>query len=253
MLLVLAALLIGLSLGIFSSGGSILTVPVLVYLAGQDPKIAIASSLMVVGSISLISTILNIRNLTISWHHVLLFGLPSMAGMVLGAFFANFVGGTIQLLAFGLVMLLAVKTMWKPKYDHDRPHTKRSNILVVFDGGVVGIVTGFVGVGGGFLIVPALVLMAGLPFTKAAATGLIIISLNSFAGFAKYQSVLETHSLSLDWNLLTIVIVCGVIGSVCGQKFARKLPQQQLRKGFSVFLLIMAIFIIYESLFKIFG
>lgn len=253
MLIVIAALLIGLSLGIFSSGGSILTVPLLVYLAGQEPKLAIASSLIVVGSISFFSSLINIRHSVISWHHVLLFGFPSMTGMVMGASLANFFSGTVQLLSFGFIMLLAVKTMWKSGTSQEQTDVPQNNILLVIYGTIVGIITGFVGVGGGFLIVPALVVLARVPFIKAAATSLVIITLNSFAGFIKYQSVLDAHSLALDWGLLSLVIATGTIGSITGQKFAKRLPRVQLIKGFSIFLLIMAIFIIYESLFKLFG
>jgi len=251
MLLIFAALLIGLSLGVFSSGGSILTVPLLVYLAGQEPKVAIASSLVVVGSISFFSSLINIRHAVISWHHVLLFGFPSMTGMVLGASLANFFSGTVQLLSFGFIMLLAVKIMWKSSTAQEKTPVRQNNIVLVTYGVTVGIITGFVGVGGGFLIVPALVILAGVPFIKAAATSLVIITLNSFAGFIKYQSVLDAHSLSLDWNLLTLVIITGTIGSIVGQKCAKSLPRKQLMKGFSIFLLIMATFIIYESFFTL--
>lgn len=246
-MLVLAALLIGLSLGIFSSGGSILTVPVLVYLVEQEPKIAIASSLLVVGSISFIASLFNIGKSIISWPHVLLFGVPSMIGVMCGAYIANFVSGVIQLFVFGLVMLLAVKTMWQSKATPEGQVLRRGNTLVMLDGIVVGAISGVVGVGGGFLIVPALVFLAGLSFIQAAATSLIIISLNSLVGFVKYLSVLETHSLVLDWNVLAILISSGIAGSLIGQKLAGKLPQKHLRKGFAVFLLLMAIFIIYTT------
>jgi len=251
MLLILAALLIGLSLGVFSSGGSILTVPLLVYLVEQDPKSAIASSLIIVGSISFISSIQNIRNGIISWHHVLLFGFPSMTGMVFGASLANYFSGTVQLLSFGFVMLFAVKAMWKSSASPEQHQIPQSNALLIIYGVLVGLITGFVGVGGGFLIVPALTLLARLPFVKAAATSLVIITLNSFTGFIKYQSILEAHALSLDWHLLTVVIVTGAIGSLTGQKFAKRLPRTQLMRGFSIFLLTMATFIIYESFFKL--
>jgi uncharacterized membrane protein YfcA len=253
MLIILSALLIGLSLGIFSSGGSILTVPLLVYIANQEPKVAIASSLIIVGSISFISSLLNIRKSIISWEHVLLFGLPSMVGMITGASLANFFSGTVQLLSFGLVMLFAVKAMWKSSATKETMHVPQNSFLLVLYGAIVGTITGFVGVGGGFLIVPALVVLARVPFIKAAATSLVIITLNSFAGFIKYQSVLETHSLSLDWSLLALVITFGIVGSISGQKLSNKLPKEQLLRGFSVFLLVMAIFIIYESVSKLFG
>ncbi len=251
MLLILAALLIGVSLGVFSSGGSILTVPLLVYIADQEPKVAIASALIVVGSICFISTIVNLRRLTISWRHVVLFGLPSAVGIVFGTYLAIYVSGSVQLLTFGLVMLLAVRAMWKSNRTEKTQTTEQHNILITLYGILVGIITGFVGVGGGFLIVPALAIFAGLSFNKAAATSLVIITINSFVGFTKYQSVLKAHELSIDWHLVIILIIAGTLGSFSGNKLTNKFPQEHLSKGFSVFLLFMATFTIYQSLIKL--
>jgi uncharacterized membrane protein YfcA len=118
----------------------------------------------------------------------------------------------------------------------------------MLDGLVVGIVTGFVGVGGGFLIVPALVLLGGLNMHRAVATSLAIIALKSFAGFLKYMDVLDSQGLALDWHVLGVVTSFGIIGSIAGNRLAVRLPHHRLKKGFGVFLVFMGIFIVWRNL-----
>ena len=118
---------------------------------------------------------------------------------------------------------------------------------IAVDGLVVGVITGLVGVGGGFLIVPALVLLGGLSMHQAVATSLIVIALKSFSGFYKYLDVLEQQSLELDWKTLGIVTALGIIGSVVGSKLARRLPQDRLKRWFGYFLIVMGIYILARS------
>ncbi|WP_438864840.1 sulfite exporter TauE/SafE family protein [Neptunicella sp.] len=245
---VLGALFIGLSLGIFGSGGSILTVPVLVYLAGQDPKVAIAGSLLVVASISFVASLFNLPKRHISWRHVIWLGLPGIAGTVGGSALASFVSGAVQLLVFAVLMLLAVVFMWRNQSSRQTENRPPNLPLLILQGAIIGVATGFVGVGGGFLIVPALVLMGRLAFHQAAATSLVIIVINSSIGFIHYQHLLSQQSAHLNWTILGILSGCGIAGSLVGQKLVPLLPRRLLQKGFALFLLGMASFVIYQTL-----
>jgi len=241
------AIAIGLSLGLLGSGGSILTVPVLVYLLGQDEKVAIAGSLFVVGTIALVGSTPFLRAGLIQWRSVLVFGLPGMIGTYLGAVIAAFVPGAMQLALFALVMLAASYLMLRPLDLEHADSTPRATWKIAVDGLVVGIVTGLVGVGGGFLIVPALVLLGGLTMHQAVATSLIVIALKSYSGFYKYLDVLEQQSLELDWKTLLIVTGLGIAGSFAGSSLARRLPQDKLKRWFGYFLIVMGIYILVRS------
>ena len=247
MLALPGAIAIGLSLGLLGSGGSILTVPVLVFLLGQDEKTAIAGSLFIVGSIALAGGLQFLRAGFIQWRSVLTFGVPGMLGTYLGAFLAAYVSGVMQLALFALVMLVASYFMLRPLDLQHADATPRATWKIASDGLIVGIITGLVGVGGGFLIVPALVLLGGLGMHQAVATSLIIIALKSFSGFYKYLDVLEEQSLELDWNTLLIVTALGIAGSFAGSRIARRLPQDKLKRWFGYFLIVMGIYILARS------
>lgn len=243
----LGAIAIGLSLGLLGSGGSILTVPVLIYLLGQHEKVAIAGSLFIVGSIALAGSAQFLRAGFIDWRSVLSFGLPGMLGTWLGALLATWVPGIVQLALFALVMLLASFLMLKPPDLAAAAGAPRTTWKIAGDGLVVGIITGLVGVGGGFLIVPALVLLGGLSMHRAVATSLVIIALKSFSGFWKYLDVLHSQSLSLDWKTLGIVTALGIAGSFAGARLAKRLDQRTLRKWFGIFLIVMGLYILGRS------
>lgn len=242
----LGALMIGVSLGLLGSGGSILTVPVLTYLVGQDEKVAIAGSLGIVGGISAAAAIPYARKRLIDGRSVLYFGVPGMAGAYLGAWLSGFVGGTTQLVTFALLMLAASVSMARPLRD-DVAGGLRSAWKIGVDGLVVGAVTGFVGVGGGFLIVPALVLLGGVPMHRAVGTSLVIIALKSFTGFAKSLDVLDDLGLSLDWTILGTFCAVGIAGSLGGNAVASRMPQQILRRAFAGFLLVVGVFVLVKS------
>ncbi|MEE4244908.1 MAG: sulfite exporter TauE/SafE family protein, partial [Kangiellaceae bacterium] len=217
----LGAAAIGLSLGLLGSGGSILTVPVLVYLVGQEEKIAIAGSLFVVGSIAVLGTIPYLRQKLVDWKTVWMFGIPGMAGTYIGAWLSVLLSGVMQLAIFAFVMFAASYFMLKPQKDLKSDHPgERHVIKIVIDGLVVGILTGVVGVGGGFLIVPALVLLGGLSMRVAVASSLMIIALKSYSGFVKYLDVLNEAGKSLDWTVLTIMIALGGAGTLFGNHIA---------------------------------
>jgi uncharacterized membrane protein YfcA len=242
------AIAIGVSLGLLGSGGSILTVPVLVYLVGQDEKVAIAGSLFIVGSIALAGSLQFIRAGLINWRSVATFGVPGMAGTYIGAAIAAYVSGVMQLALFAVVMLLASYLMLRPIKLSNDSHAPRALWKIAGDGLVVGIITGLVGVGGGFLIVPALVLLGGLSMHQAVATSLVVIALKSFSGFYKYLDVLSEQDLSLDWPVLGLVTALGISGSIVGSRLARRIHQDKLKRWFGYFLIIMGLYILARSL-----
>jgi uncharacterized protein len=245
----LGAVVIGLSLGLLGSGGSILTVPVLVYLVQEPQKLAIAESLAIVGGISLVGAIPYALKKQIHWKSVLWFGVPGVLGTYLGAYLSQWLSGTVQLLLFAFVMLFAAFTMWRSKEALVSKHHPYWQI--VLEGLVVGIITGLVGVGGGFLIIPALVLLGGLPMRLAVGTSLLIIALKSFSGFYKYTHVLDTYSV--HWGLIGLFVVLGIAGSFAGSLLSQRLNQRLLRKLFAVLLVGMGIYILYENLPSIFS
>ena len=247
------AVAIGVSLGLLGSGGSILTVPVLVYLIGQDEKVAIAGSLFIVGSVALAGSMQYLKAKLIDWRNVVIFGVPGMAGTYLGALSAAYVSGIVQLSLFAVVMLLASFMMLRPIQLDESGHTPRASWKIAIDGLLVGVITGLVGVGGGFLIVPALALLGGLSMHKAVATSLVIIALKSYSGFFKYLDVLDKQNLQLDWQILMVVTALGITGSFVGAKIAHRVPQHKLKQWFGVFLIVMGIYILYRSLPEAFG
>jgi len=252
---ILGALAVGLSLGIFGSGGSILTVPVLIYLLHHEDKVAIAESLGIVGAIALIGVLPYAKAKLVDWRVALVFGVPGMAGTYLGAWLAAFVAGYLQLLVFAVVMLLAARQMWKRSREPEiplraedgagiaTPAHSRSALKIITDGLGVGVLTGFVGVGGGFLIVPALVILCGLSMRRAVATSLVIIALKSAVGFWKYLGVLESLGGAVDWQTIGLFSAIGIVGSFVGKSLNNRLNQKALQRGFAVFLVVMACFI----------
>lgn len=244
------ALLIGLSLGLLGSGGSILTVLVLVYLAGVEEKLAVAQSLAIVGGISLFGVVPYIRRRQVDWRSAALFGLPGMLGTYAGAALSSFLSGAVQLLLFASVMILAAVMMSRPKPAEPAGQPRQhSPFNIGAEGLGVGLVTGLVGVGGGFLIIPALVLLLGLPMSLAVGTSLLIIAANSFAGFYKYAHLLGLGQM--DWTLIASFIAIGAAGSWLGSAAGRKVSNEALRKGFAAFLVLAGLYVLGTNLPKV--
>jgi uncharacterized membrane protein YfcA len=249
----LGAVLIGLSLGLLGSGGSMLTVPVLVYLAGEPPKLAIVEGLAIVGFIALAGAVPHAVQRNVDLRSVVFFGLPGMAGAYAGSAVARHVPGAVQLIIFAGVMLAAAAAMvrGRPDVPHDdRPHPAWR---VALPGLGVGLLTGLVGVGGGFLIVPALVLLLGVPMRPAIGTSLVIIALNCAAGFAKSLHVLADNGLSVNYRLVILVTAIGIAGSFAGHRLGQLVPQEALRRGFAGFLVLMGAFILWRELPGVLG
>jgi len=237
MLVWLGALAIGISLGLLGSGGSIFTVPALVYLAHEDEKVAIASSLGIVAGISLVAAVPYARRGEVDWRSVLRFGVPGIVGTYGGAWLGGHVGARFQLALLAVVMIAASGLMLRKPCDagSSREH---ATWLVALEGLAVGVLTGLVGVGGGFLIVPALVLLGGLPMRRAVGTSLVIITLKSLAGFAKYVQVLAGLGLAIDWRVLGLFTAVGIAGSLLGGRVSAWIPQRALQRTFAAVLVL---------------
>ena len=179
---------------------------------------------------------------------MVLFGAPGMGGTYLGALLSQYVSGATQLVLFSGVMLTAAVLMLRPaKQQAAGERAARSPWKIAIDGLLVGILTGLVGVGGGFLIVPALVLLSGMPMRRAVGTSLFIIALKSASGFYKYLDVLEEQHLELDWEILATFSGLGILGTFAGSYLSGRLPQGTLRRLFGALLMVMAAFILWRS------
>lgn len=245
----LGAACVGLSLGLLGSGGSILTVPVLVYLLHQSPKVAIAGSLAIVGAISLIGAARYAHQRLVSWRHVLVFGLPGVGATYAGAWVSQFVPGALQLVVFAVIMGIAAWAMLKPPAPgSEEGRSEKPLIWLIAAGAGVGVITGFVGVGGGFLLVPALVFLGGLGMHRGVATSLAVIVINSASGFYKQHAVVSSAGHAIDWRVIGLFILVGGAGSLIGNAIARRIPQHRLRQVFGVFLIAMCGFILWRTL-----
>ncbi|MGD8710919.1 MAG: sulfite exporter TauE/SafE family protein [Ectothiorhodospiraceae bacterium] len=244
----IGAVIVGLSLGLLGSGGSILTVPILIYLVGQPDKVAIAGSLAIVGGIALFGAAAYARRGMVSWRMVWLFGLPGIAGTFGGAIASGEVSGAVQLVVFAVIMGLASYSMLFPSEARAAHESDSQSLLVlVVSGAGVGLITGFVGVGGGFLLVPALVILGSLSMHRAVGTSLAIIVLNSASGFYKHLDLLKGEHSAIDWRIIAIFLVLGVAGNLAGGVLARRIPHQRLRMGFGWFLVVMCVYILWRN------
>ncbi|MEX6465965.1 sulfite exporter TauE/SafE family protein [Dietzia cinnamea] len=239
------AVLVGLSLGLLGGGGSILVVPLLTYIGGLDAREAIATSLFVVGATSLVSLAGHARKGNVQWRTGLIFGAAGMVGAFLGGLAGGYIPGTLLMIAFALMMIATAGAMIKGRKDRDGQSQTHHHPLwrILLDGLVVGAATGLVGAGGGFLVVPALVLLAGLPMTAAVGTSLLVIAMKSFAGLGGYLT-----SVSLDWPLVAAVTLAAIAGSFVGIRLTSVVPERALRKGFGGFVLLMGAFVLSQEL-----
>lgn len=247
----LLALLIGLSLGLIGGGGSILAVPILVYVLGLNAKTAIAMSLAIVGMVSLIGVIPHWKRGNVNLKTALGFAPPAMFGSLLGSRLAAlpFVTDTLQLICFAVMMLITSyfmirkpKTNLSSQVELARPQKRQSPypwLAITLEGLGVGILTGFVGVGGGFIIIPALVLLGGIPIKEAIGTSLLIISFNSATGFLGYL-----NQVNINWNLTLTFTMVAILGVILGAYFSSKIQGAKLQKAFGYFLIAIAVFIL---------
>ena len=249
MLPLLGALAIGLSLGLLGAGGSILTVPVLVYVVGEPEKLAICESLGIVATIAATGAVMHGRQRRIDWRSVKLVAPSAMLGSYVGAWLSHFISGRVQLMLFAVVMLIAAWRMVVNAGQVLTPSYCKPHCLLGLGLGL-GVMSGVVGVGGGFLAVPALVLFAGLTMPMAVGTSLAIISLSSITGFAKQWHLLHASGLSLNWPMLGMFTLFGIIGSLAGQPLGSRLPQKQLQRVYSAMVSVMGVAILWHTFIR---
>ncbi|MFA7272872.1 MAG: sulfite exporter TauE/SafE family protein [Crocinitomicaceae bacterium] len=251
------ALLVGLVLGLIGGGGSILTLPILAYLFHIEPTIATGYSLFVVGFTALVGTLRNAKSGMVAYKTGLLFSIPALITIFItrkfivpslpdvlfhiGSFPITKSAATMVL--FAIVMLAASYSMIQSKKEVELDDSKKVKITsLLFNGIAVGLLAGFVGAGGGFLIIPALVFFAHLPMKKAVATSLMIIAINSLIGFLG-----DATTLSVDWTFLLTFTTLSVVGIFIGIYLNKFIPGAKLKKGFGWFVLIMGIYILLKE------
>ena len=262
------ALLIGLSLGVLGGGGSILTIPVLHHVMGYSMRNAVPMSLVVVGITSAVGAVGHWRQGFVRLRTAVSLGIPAILGAALGADLGPRVRDDIRLTVFAVVMLSAAFTMYRGTRVrqltvHPDPTVGRSDGRTVGDSAVnrhllpsyrltilpslvgfaVGLLTGFVGVGGGFLYVPVLSVLVGLPMRHAIGTSLVLIILSCAAGMARYLG--NPAVLRLDWDVLALFTGIALIGVVIGSRLVPHVSQQKLRRGFAIFLLLLGLVVLF--------
>jgi uncharacterized protein len=239
------AVFVGIALGLLGGGGSILTVPLLAYVAGMDAKQAIATSLLVVGVTSAIGAVSHARAGHVQWRTGLIFGGAGMAGAYAGGLLARFIPGTILLIGFAVMMIATAIAMLRGRKNIVAPggQHRMPVIKIIAEGLVVGLVTGLVGAGGGFLVVPALALLGGLPMPVAVGTSLIVIAMKSFAGLGGYLS-----SVQINWAVALAVTAAAVTGALIGARLTSMVNPEALRKAFGWFVLAMSSVILAQEI-----
>ncbi|CCH94383.1 Similar to tr/P73802/P73802 [Microcystis aeruginosa PCC 9432] len=257
----LLAVCTGISLGLLGGGGSVLALPILVYVMGVPTKSAIAMTLLVIGSVSLLGTIPHWKKGNINLKIAFIFGSATMVGAFWGARLATlpFVTATFQMLLFATLMLIAAAFMIGRSTQIDNPDYKARDrpknltlypqpvcqycwLWLMSEGIAVGVLTGLVGVGGGFAIVPALVLLGKIPMAQAIATSLLIISLNSVAGLLGYLG-----HISVDWQLTLSFAFAAALGTLIGSYLGQFVSAKQLQKSFGYFLLAIATLVLIQN------
>lgn len=272
----IGAVLMGLSLGLIGGGGSILTVPILVYLFQVDAVLATAYSLFIVGLTSLVGSFSHIKLGNIHWRTAIVFGIPSIISVFLTRSFLvpmipdpimtfgqEATGGAAfvltksvgLLLLFAVIMVMAAYSMITPSkkasadqskvVESDDQQPKFNYPLILSEGAIVGVVTGLVGAGGGFLIIPALVLLAKLPMKQAVGTSLMIIAAKSLIGFVGDMRGNEV----IDWSFLAVFSSIAVVGILIGSWLSKRIPGEKLKPAFGWFVLVMGTYIIIKELF----
>lgn len=250
--------LVGLSLGLLGGGGSVLTVPILVYVAGFDPKVGIATSLLVVGTTALFGAASHWRHRHVNVRVAVAFGICAMLGSFAGSRLAQQASGRLQLGLFGTIMIVAAVLMFRgrrrlaeraaaegtanPTTPTPPTPSAATLALTAAIGVGVGALTGFLGVGGGFLIVPALVLLVQLPMKEAIGTSLLVITLNTGVAFSGYVG-----HVSLPWLFLVAFTAVAATGSTVGASWATRVHQDVLRRGFAIFLMVTGLFVLYQN------
>jgi uncharacterized membrane protein YfcA len=237
------AFLVGVSLGLLGGGGSVLSVPLLVYVAGWEPHQAATGSLFVVGVTSMITLSGHARAGRVQWRTGLIFGIAGMLGAYLGGRLAGLVPGAVLLSSFAALMFAAATGMLRGRRGDGGGSGDLRIVPALALGAIVGSMTGFVGAGGGFVIVPALVLVAGLPMPVAVGTSLLVISMQSVAGLAGHLG-----GVHLPWGITLAVTASAAVGSLAGGRMTGRIPAPALRRGFGFLVLTVAGLVMLQQL-----
>lgn len=238
---IIGAVLVGLTLGLLGAGGAIVTVPILVYLVGEDPKSAVAESLLIVAIVALVAGIHYARGRLVDWGTALLLAVPGALGALLGSELATRVSGRTQMVLFAIVAsYAALRMVTTPEPAEGAPSPKRPAWQPILAGIGIGIVTGLIGVGGGFLLIPTLVLLLGVPMRRAVATSLMVIAANSLVGFARHAVALRGSEHQIHYDVVLTFVALGVAGGILGTWLSPRIPQAKLRSAFAVLLVLAA-------------
>jgi len=239
---------IGLSLGLLGGGGSILTVPALVYLVGQTPQAAVTASLAIVGANSLLGAMFHRTQGTLDWKVAFVFGGAGMFISYFSAKISKYLPSAVLLVAFAILMLLIGVMLFIRRDTSSTAFSSTKPLsLVLASGAGVGFLTGVLGVGGGFLVVPALVMLLGLPVQMAVGTSLVVIAMNSVAGFLGHAG-----DGSFNLGMVVIFVTAGLIGTFTGAKLSNHMSSSKLQKAFASFVIVLAFFLLHDNLPKLF-
>lgn len=243
MLAVLSGMLTGIALGIFGSGGGIVVVPALIYLLHLPPKEAIAMGLGIIAITAVLSVVSHWRADNVDWRSAAIFGPIGMVGTYAGARLGAVVPASFQLVLFAVVMYLAAFRMLRKTVLISGGMERKTHIAMLIAAGAgVGLLAGVVGVGGGFLIVPALVLLASVPMKRAVGTSLAVVSLNSVSGFVGYMG-----TVTVNYTLMGAFAAVTVISSLTGARMARRWKAETLKRSFAWCLIVVATYILARS------
>ncbi len=245
----IAAIGMGIALGMVGGGGSILTVPILLYFFKYEAMAAATASLFIVGTTAFAGGLINSFKKNIDFKTGLIFAIPSFLGVLLIRKFVlpllpEILVAEFTLLFFAMLMVFSAKAMIQAKtlaQPIENPMNKLASVMIFAKGFFIGCITGFVGAGGGFLIVPALTLFFGLSMKRAVGTSLVIISANSLFGFAM------SSQTNIDWPVLLTISSLGIGGLIVGQKFSSKISEQNLKKAFGYFILAIALVLLMDQ------
>ena len=237
---------IGLTLGMLGGGGSILTVPALVYLIGQEPRAAVTASLAIVGANSVSGVLMHRAHGTLNWRVALLFGGAGMITAFFAAKVSRVFSPTVLMIAFAMLMLVIGALMLLRRNTQQTNTEPRGIGVTLLAGAGVGALTGFFGVGGGFLIVPALVMLVGLPMRDAVGTSLLVIAMNSLSGLLGHIG-----SGALDVTLVVIFAAAGLLGTFVGARLAQSIHPERLRQLFAGLVILLAAYLLFDNVSKL--
>lgn len=253
------AVIVGITLGLIGSGGSILSVPILVYIMGIEPILATAYSLFVVGTTALFGGIQKAKEKLVDFKKVVLFGIPtvlavfitrkiivpSIPDIVYSSNSFTLKKSVLIMIVFAIVMIMASIRMIRPLKEKISTNDKLNYFGILLQGLFIGLVAGFVGAGGGFLIIPALLFLAKTPMKMAVGTSLFIVSAQSLIGFI---GDLRPEQI-IDWKLILIFTSCSIVGVFIGNYLSKKISGEKLKTSFGWFVLVMGVYIICKELF----